>query len=387
MDGMSVRDKVAQLFVIEISRDPSDSTKAWQDSVVATYGIGGAILMRGPIEPFIERVNELQAESLIPILISTDAEWGAAMRFQEYRPYPRQMQLGRIKHAERLVYRMGRNVAHELRDLGIYVNYAPVADVGPDSLNLMYDQREFSNDPHAAADLCTAYMKGMQDGGIYACGKHYPGHGDTEVDSHLDLPVLRFDRARMDSIELVPFGKMINNGLEMMMIAHLSIPSVDSIGIPMSISEKCIKKLLRGEQGFKGVVITDAVGMKGLSDGSRNAVEINTAVYRAGSDFILMPDMVVESIEAITDSVNVGTFPLSELDEKVHRVLMLKARAGFFDKDFDPCVRDLERKIKAAERRDTRLQRRMLRAIESSSNPLLESATEDGTLVLDKPGI
>lgn len=387
MQQLSIREKVAQLFVIEISREPSEETMALQDSLIRDYGVGGVIIMRGPIGPFIERMNQLQGMAQLPLLVATDAEWGAAMRFAEYLPYPRQRILGRLegRRAGRLIYQMGRNVGRELRDLNIYVNYAPVADACPDPYVPSDGQRSFGSDPAMVGDYATAYMRGMQDEGIYACGKHYPGHGATTVDSHFEMPVVLFGRARLDSVELAPFQRLIDEGVAMMMVAHMSIPAIDPSGVPMSISAPCMKDLLRGEQGFKGAVITDALGMQGVAAG-RSPLEVNTAVYRAGSDMILMPDDVMLSIDAMTDSVTSGVWPLEELDAKVRQVLTLKARAGFFDEGYSPIVRDLDQKIADARQRDSLLQARITRALARSSKPYIEPVGGDKTLVLDKAG-
>ena len=387
MQQLSIHEKVAQLFVITISREPDEETVALQDSLIRDYGVGGLIIMRGPIGPFVERMNELQSMAALPLLVATDAEWGAAMRFAEYLPYPRQRILGRLegRRAERLIYRMGRNVGHELRDLGIYVNYAPVADACPDPYDPSDGQRSFGSDPDMVGAYCTAYMQGMQDEGIYACAKHYPGHGATRVDSHFKMPVVLYDRARLDSVELAPFQTLIDRGVAMIMVAHMSIPAIDSTGVPMSISSACMNGLLRGEQGFQGVVITDAVGMQGVAAG-RTPLEVNTSVYRAGSDMILMPDDVKLSIDAIADSVTTGIWPLEELDAKVRKVLTLKARAGFFDEGFDPQIRDLDAKVAQARHRDSTLQARIDRALSRSSRPYIEPVGGDRTLVLDKGG-
>lgn len=387
MQQLSVREKVAQLIVLTISREPSDSTRALQDSLIRDEGLGGVIIMRGPVRPFIERMNELQAMSKLPLLVATDAEWGAAMRFAEYLPYPRQRILGRLegRSGRKLIYKMGRNVGRELRDLNIYVNYAPVADACPNPYDKSDGQRSFGSDPAMVGDYATAYMKGMQDEGIYACGKHYPGHGATTVDSHYEMPVVLYDRARLDSVELAPFQRLIDEGVAMIMVAHMSIPAIDSTGIPMSISAPCMKELLREEQGFQGLVITDAVGMQGVAAG-RTPLEVNTAVYRGGSDMILMPDDIKLTIDAIADSVACGIWPMEELDAKVRRVLTLKARAGFFDEGYSPIVQDLDRKVADARRRDSLLQVRIDRALSRSSKPYIEPVGGDKTLVLDKAG-
>ena len=387
MEQLSIREKVAQLFVIEISREPSDATRALQDSLIRDYGVGCLILMRGPIGPFIARTNELQSLAKLPLLVATDAEWGAAMRFAEYLPYPRQRILGRLegRRGERLLYQMGRNVGRELRDLNIYVNYAPVADACPDPYDPSDGQRSFGSDPQMVGDFSATYMHGMQDEGIYACAKHYPGHGATTVDSHYEMPVILFDRARLDSVEFAPFRTLFDEGVEMVMVAHMSIPVIDSTGVPMSISAPCMKDLLRGEHGFRGTVITDAVGMQGVAAG-RTPLEVNTAVYRSGSDMVLMPDDVKLSIDAIADSIETGAWPVEELDEKVRRVLTLKARAGFFDEGFDPQVHDLDRKIAEARERDSTLMLRIGKALRRSSKPQIEAVFGDRTLVLDKAG-
>lgn len=385
---MSVRQKVAQLFVVELSRNPSPATRAYQDSLVGYYGLGNVILMEGSIKHFLNRLDELNSMAQVPIMVAVDGEWGAAMRFPEYLPYPRQAQLSRIeKNGEKLLYKMGRNVGKELKDINILVNYAPVADVSK------YYMREgalrtLSNDPRQVATWTTAYMKGMQDAGIYACGKHYPGHGGTTVDSHFALPVIMNTKAYMDTVDLYPFQNLIDNGVEMIMLAHISVPDIDPSGVPMSISSKLINDILRGEQGFKGVVITDAIVMAGLTNENRSTVEATMAVYKSGSDMILMPDEPIKCIEALTKAVESGELPMEELDNKVRKVLMLKARAGYLEKGFNPHVKNLDRKIAAARRRDFRLIKKMRRLMEKSTKPNagIKPRGQDVTLIFDKAG-
>ena len=386
MSKLSVKQKVAQLFIITISRNPSEKTKAFQDSLVREYGVGSIIIMRGPIAQFIERVNYLQSISTIPLLEMTDAEWGANMRFAEYPAYPRQALLARIEdNPQKFLYKMGKNVAKELKDLNIYVNLAPVADVCPDPYNKADGQRSFCGDPQVVADLATAYMKGMQDNGIYACGKHYPGHGDTYVDSHYERPIINHSKEKLYNEDLFPYNKMIANGLAMVMVGHFSYPVIDPSGDPMSISKLCVQDLLKREQGFKGVVMTDAVTMQGLSKG-KDPIDINTAVYKAGSDMILMPDEPMKAIEAIADSVSRGIYSMEELDAKVRKVLTVKANAGFFDKGYSPIVKNLDQKIARATRRDNRLIRKMQKAMARSSKPEITPLVQDRTLILDNQG-
>lgn len=383
MSHLSIKEKVAQLFIIEISKFPDRFTKAAQDTLVKSYGIGNVILMKGPVKQFIQRVNEMQALAKIPLLVAMDAEWGAAMRFPEYCPYPRQALLGRMEDRSDLMYQMGRNVGKELKDLNILINLAPVADVNSDPYNRAEGQRSFGGDPKLVAEYASAYMRGMQDEGIYACGKHYPGIGDSYVDSHYALPVIRHSREHLDTVDLYPYGRLFNDGMEMVMIGHFCIPSIDSTGVPMSISKKCIDQVLKKDQGFKGVVITDALPMKGIARG-KTALKANISVYRGGADMILMPADVIKTINAIADSVSTGAFPMEELDAKVRKVLDLKARAGYFDEGFNAQVTDLDVKIGEALTRDTALIRKMEKAMDESTKPKIRAWGRDRTLLLDK---
>lgn len=386
--NMSVKEKVAQLFVVEISRNPSPRTRAYQDSLVRDYGLGNVILMGGSIREFLKRMDELQALAEIPLMVATDGEWGAAMRFPEYLPYPRQAQLSRIeKGAEKLFYKMGRNVGRELKDVNVMVNYAPVADVSKYYMR-GGALRTLSDDPEQVSVLTTAYMKGMQDAGIYACGKHYPGHGGTTADSHFELPVILNSKAYLDSVDLYPFQNLIDNGVEMMMLAHISVPAIDPSGIPMSISKTLIHDVLKGEQGFKGIVITDAIAMAGLTNENRTPVEAVMAVYKSGSDMILMPDEPAKCINALVAAVESGELSIEELDSKVRKVLMLKARAGYLEEGYNPHVKNLEHKIAAARRRDFRLIKKMRHLMEKSTKPYadLKPRGEDVTLIFDKAG-
>ena len=383
MAHLSVRQKVAQLFIIEISRFPDRATKAIQDTLVKSYGIGNLIIMKGPVRQFMQRVNELQALAEIPLLVATDGEWGAAMRFPEYCPYPRQALLGRMEDRQDLMYEMGRNVGRELKDLNILINLAPVADVCADPYNRAESQRSFGGDPRLVAKYAAAYMRGMQDEGIYACGKHYPGIGDSHVDSHYALPVIRHTREHLDTVDLYPYGRLFREGMEMVMIGHFCIPGIDSTGVPMSISKICIDQVLKKDQGFKGVVITDALPMKGIARG-KTALKANMAVYRGGADMILMPADIIKTIKAIADSVSTGAFLMEELDAKVRKVLDLKARAGYFDEGFIAQVTDVDRKIQEALTRDTALIRKMEKAMAESSKPKIKAWGRDRTLLLDQ---
>jgi len=383
MEKMTLEQKVAQIFAISVVKNSSPERTALNDSLIKR-GVGSLILMRGPLEQFIDRANELQGYAEIPLLVTLDAEWGASMRFDEYPLFPRQWELGHIENAEDLIYEMGRNVGKELKDLNIYVNFAPVVDLasGKDGLSRI-ESRQFSSDHRKVARYGLSYMKGMQDEGICACGKHFPGFSGTRPDSHYSLPVSFNSRERIDSVELYPYKKMIEAGLKMVMMGHLSLPSVDSTGTPMSISRKGVTGLLKEELGFNGLVITDALQMGAISN-QFSPLESNLMAYRAGVDILLWPGEILETMNAIEDSIKCGVYPLEELDAKVRKILELKAEFGFFDKGYDPIVTDVPKKVLDARSRDEELIRKIAKRLNDCGygDPIPDWS--DPTVVMEK---
>lgn len=383
LNQMTLEQKVAQLFMVSINRNEAEEHRAVQDSLVR-MGLGGIIIMRGPAEPFMERMNELQSNSAIPLIVSTDAEWGANMRFIEYPHYPMQFQLCKMKNRADLMYKMGRNVAKELLDLNIHVNLAPVADMvevpSEDSF-----QRGLAFGVEHATEYGDAYMRGMQDNGLSACAKHFPSHGDTNVDTHRATLNIDEDitRERYDSVYLVPFRKMIDNGIDFVMMGHHSVSCLDPTLTPASISKPIVNDLLRRDLGFSGIVTTDALGMEGVAHG-RTAIEVNLAAYKAGIDMLLMPLDPIASIHAIADSLECGVFPIDDLDARVRKILTVKARKGFFEEGYDPIVRDVPAKIRKAVRRDNALIKKMKREIKKADPYVRETVYKDPTLQMDR---
>lgn len=334
METMSTRQKVAQLIMVVAESYDTGERRAAQDTLVQEEGIGGVIVMDDGLVNCVTRLNELQSISSIPMLVGIDGEWGPSMRFREFPFFPRQMQLGALPSSE-LVYKMGRAVGRQCRMAGLHVNFAPVVDININPANPVIDTRSFGEDRELVAEYGAAYTRGMQDAGIYACAKHFPGHGDTDVDSHRGLPVLTFTRERLDSLELYPFRRQIREGVAMVMMGHLSIPALDTT--VSSISRPIVTGLLKEELGFDGIVITDALGMKGVSAG-RKPAEVTLAAYKAGVDILLMPGEVRESIDLITEAVENGSLSADDLDARVRKVLMLKAGAGMFDEGYSPII-------------------------------------------------
>lgn len=330
---MSRREKIAQLIIVAVDTKDSPAVRASQAQWVRE-GLGGLIVMDDVLTENLQLVNELQARARIPLLVSIDGEWGAAMRFYEYAAFPRAMQLGALCDTS-LVEQAGRAVGEELRALKIFVNYAPVADINNNPANPVINTRSFGEDREKVARLSAAFLRGMQGAGVWGAAKHFPGHGDTDVDSHKGLPVLDLDRARLDSLELYPFRRLIDEGVAMVMVGHLSIPALDDTGAPASVSRPVVTDLLRNALGYEGIIITDALQMKGVADGNANAAAL---AYRAGADILLMPQDVRKTLDELEAAFRSGTLAEADLDAHVRRVLTLKQRSGMLAPGYSPYV-------------------------------------------------
>lgn len=335
LKGMTTREKVAQLIVSQTdSYIFSDGHALLTDTLVGIEGIGGLLIIQDSLPRYLNRMNELQKMSKIPLIVSIDGEWGPSMRFSEFPFFPQQMQLGALP-SDSLIYEMGLAVAEQCKMVNIHINYAPVVDINVNPKNPVIHARSFGEDRDKVTTYGRAYMRGMQDGGIIACSKHFPGHGDTEVDSHKGLPVLPFSRERLDSLELYPFRDQIQHGVEMVMMGHLHIPALDSA--VSSISYPIVTKLLREELGFDGMIVTDALTMKGVSENMESA-EIALAAYKAGVDILLKPGDIIASIDRLEAAMNSGECDIADLDERVKKTLRMKAKFGMLARNYDPTV-------------------------------------------------
>ena len=334
MKNMSTRDKIAQLITITSDSYNPPEKRANRDSMVAVEHIGGLIIMQDRLPHSIVRMNELQSMSPIPLIVSIDGEWGPSMRYGEFPFYPRHMQLGALTD-DSLVYKMGLAVAKECKMLNILINFAPVVDINVNPNNPVINTRSFGENKERVTRLADAYMKGMQDGGIYACAKHFPGHGDTDVDSHKALPLLPFTRERLDSLELYPFRKLMDDDVAFVMVGHLNIPVIDTT--VSTLSYKLVTEMLKHEMGYQGIVVTDALNMKGVSD-NLSPADVTLAAYKAGVDMLLMPDDVPEALDKIEAAVNSGECSMEDLNERVRKILLLKARAGMFEKGYSAII-------------------------------------------------
>ena len=295
--------------------------------LIATYGIGGLIFMQGGPVRQANLCNQYQGISKVPLLISIDGEWGLAMRLDSVSKYPRQMTLGAIKN-DSLIYKMGKQIANECKRLGIHNNFAPVADINNNPKNPVIGSRSFGENKFNVARKSYMYMAGMQDVGVMATGKHFPGHGDTDSDSHQTLPIIKHDKKRLDSLELFPFRYLIERGLGSMMIAHLYIPSLDSTKNQAStLSKKIVTKLLKEELKFKGLIFTDALNMKGVSKFYPPGV-VDAKALLAGNDILLFSENVPKAIEEIRKALREGEITMQEIDEHCKKILKAKYWCG-----------------------------------------------------------
>jgi beta-N-acetylhexosaminidase len=294
---------------------------------IKKYGIGGLIFFQGTPEKQIELTNYYQKISDVPLLIAMDAEWGVGMRLNGVEKFPFQMTLGAIKN-DSLIYLLGQAVGEQCKRLGVHINLAPVADINNNPQNPVINYRSFGENREKVASKALSYMKGMQDEGVMATAKHFPGHGDTDVDSHSDLPVIRRSRERIDSIELYPFMKLIAEGTGCIMTAHLNLPELDTVtNRPSSLSPIIINGLLKEKLGFKGLVITDAMNMKGVTKYYSNG-EAEAMAFLAGNDiieFVTDPGAAITEINKLIVSKKISK---EEADLKCRKVLAMKYMAG-----------------------------------------------------------
>lgn len=330
---MTPREKIAQLIYVAVDSQESPELKAQQERLIRE-GLGGIIVMDDKLVDNMRLVNDLQRGAKIPLMVSIDGEWGAAMRYYEYAAFPRAMQLGALND-EALAEAAGRAIGEELSEIKVFMNFAPVVDVNNNPENSVIKTRSMGQTREKVANLGVAFMRGMQSANVWGSAKHFPGHGDTNVDSHKALPVLTFDRARLDSLELYPFRAMIDAGVAMVMVGHLSVPALDPTGTPASISYPIVTGLLRNELGFDGVIITDALEMKGVAEGNANAA---IEAYKAGVDIMLMPEDAQKTLDDLCAALKRGEIDEADLDARVRRALLLKQRSGMLADDYTPLV-------------------------------------------------
>jgi beta-N-acetylhexosaminidase len=324
---LTPEERIAQLMIIRAHSNLGEAHVKEVTDLVTKFNVGGLCFFQGgPIRQAV-LTNAYQSLAKTPLMIAIDGEWGLGMRLDSVINFPRQLMMGATNDA-RFIYQFGRIVGEQCKRLGIQINYAPDVDINNNPKNPVINDRSFGEDKYKVAQYGVAYMRGMQDVNVMACAKHFPGHGDVSVDSHLDLPVILKSRGSLDSLELYPFKEMIKAGVGSVMMAHLSIPAIDTTSnLPTSLSSIAVQNLLRNELGYKGITFTDALEMKGVAKFFPRG-EASVMSLIAGNDMLCLPGDIAGSIEKVKEAIAVGKLSWEDLNERVKKVLRAKYNLG-----------------------------------------------------------
>lgn len=349
---LTLEAKIGQLFIISVNNDDNLINEKSHDSsqekiinvkeekksklaiedIIKKYNIGGVHFVGyGKLENCKRAIKFVQSHTKIPLLISQDFEWGLTMRLKDALNFPKNMTLGAIEDNQ-LIYEMGKEIGRQCNLLGVHINYSPVVDVNTNPNNPIIGYRSFGHDKEDVAKKGIEMVCGLQDAGIIACAKHFCGHGDTDVDSHLDLPIIRHDIKRLQDIELYPFKRVIKAGVKSIMSAHIQVPALDAgENMPITLSKYVMTDILQKELGFNGLIITDALNMKGITKYFKSG-EAEVQAFLAGNDILLMSVDIEQGINAIKTAILDGKINLEELDRRVLKILKAKESLGLFDK-------------------------------------------------------
>lgn len=330
LSKMTLEEKAGQMvfpnvYGIYMSEDSPDYQRL--RFLVEEKKVGGLIFFLSNLYDQVVLTNKMQRLAKVPLLIAADYEHGVSMRIDGATAFPNTMAIGAADD-ENLTYELGKITAIEARSIGVHQNYAPVSDVNNNPMNPIINIRSYGESPELVAKHSNAFLKGLQENGMIATAKHFPGHGNTSIDSHLDLPVITSSIEELHKIELYPFKENIKAGVMSIMVGHLAVPSIEGdSGIPASLSKKIITDLLKNQLGFNGLIVTDALNMHGITNYYSTAKATIEAI-KAGNDCILFPDDPVESIDAIINAVKTGELEESRLDYSVRKILMAKKWLG-----------------------------------------------------------
>ncbi|MEM8897709.1 MAG: glycoside hydrolase family 3 N-terminal domain-containing protein [Bacteroidota bacterium] len=325
---MTLEEKIGQMIMIPAFGKDDPEQEQRISKIIQQYKIGGLIMMQGTPAHQIRLLNLWQQQSQVPLMVAQDAEWGLGMRMREIPDFPRNMTLGAIQN-DSLIYQVGVEMARQLKQVGIRMNFAPVADININPANPVINTRSFGENKFQVARKSILVAKGMQDEGVMACAKHFPGHGDTETDSHHSLPLIQHSAERLDSIELYPFIQLINKNIGACMVGHLNIPVWDWEEKPTSLSPFVIRNLLREKLNFQGLIITDALNMRGVTNyGHGRSIEL--AAFQAGNDMLLFPGTVSGTIQSLKEGVMNGEISERDINVRVKRILLAKHSLGLY---------------------------------------------------------
>lgn len=326
MAQLTPEERIAQLIMVAAYSNRGEEHKQEILNLIEEHKIGGLIFFQGDPENQVRLMNDYQKASKIPLLGAIDAEWGLGMRLDNTISFPFQMALGAIQN-DSLIRDMGKEVARQIKRSGLHMNFAPVVDVNNNSQNPVINFRSFGEDKYNVSRKAIAYMEGMQEENVFTTAKHFPGHGDTDTDSHYALPQINHSRERLDSLELYPFKRILQAGVGGVMVAHLNIPALDSSGIASTLSRPIVTDLLKKEMGFKGLVVTDAMNMKGVTINNLPGVVDKDALI-AGNDLLEFTEDVSKAISEIKQAISQGVISQEEIDKKVRKILAVKQWVG-----------------------------------------------------------
>ncbi|SIR18233.1 glycoside hydrolase family 3 protein [Chryseobacterium sp. RU33C] len=325
--NLSQDEKLGQLFIVALYTNRGEDYISQVRNIVTNDKIGGLILMQDDAAREINLVNEFQRTSKVPLMIGMDAEWGLYQRIATAHKFPWAMTLGAIQD-KKLVYQMAAKIAQDCHRMGINWDFAPVVDVNTNPNNPIIGNRSFGSEVNNVISSALSYSNGLQDNNILAAIKHFPGHGDTSTDSHLDLPVVSHNIKRLNTVELAPFKALMNKGIGGVMVAHLYVPGLESgKGIPASVSKNIITGLLKNKLGYKGLIITDALNMGAVANKYQPG-ELDAMAFKAGNDIMLFSQGVSEGKKLIQKAIDKGEIPQSRVEESVKKILLTKYFLG-----------------------------------------------------------
>ncbi len=330
---MTLEEKIGQLFMVAAYSNRDQEHEKELIKLVEDYHIGGVIFFQGGPQREVKMYNALQKKAKYPLWVGMDAEWGLGMRLDSTIKFPRQLTLGAVQN-DTLIYRMGMEIGRQCRRIGVHINFAPVVDVNNNPKNPVINSRSFGENKLLVTRKGDAYMKGLEAAGTMANAKHFPGHGDTETDSHHNLPVIKHDAERLSNVELYPFRKLIDDGLSSVMVAHLSVPALDSTKNRAStLSPEIVTDLLKDQYGFQGLIFTDALNMKGVASFYEPG-QVDLMAAQAGNDVLLFAEDVSKAVELIKKAIKSGDYSEKNLDQSVLKILRAKEWLGLDQERF-----------------------------------------------------
>ncbi len=326
-NSLTIDQKIGQLFTIWVATKEGSEKMDEVAEIINKNHLGGLIFSLGNVKDQAIATNRFQSISKVPLLIGMDAEWGVGMRLDDAFSYPFNMTLGAIEDNS-LIYKVGERIGIHAKRLGVHINFSPVVDINTNPNNPVIGSRSFGENKFNVTNKSIAYLKGMQSQGVMGSAKHFPGHGDTSQDSHKTLPTVNFSSKRINEVELYPFKELIKNNLSSVMVAHMEVPSLEKkVKLPSTLSKNIVTKILKKKLKFDGLVITDAMDMKGVVDFYKNE-SADVAALLAGNDLLLMPDDLDKSTESIKKALNDGVLEEKRLSYSVKKILMAKYKAG-----------------------------------------------------------